>query len=424
MKKILTIIFLILLLGNSSNSQQAWVEQQTGYSFLQNLRSVRFINSQTGFICGWYGVFARTTNGGINWIHINNNYYNNYNAISIIGSSACWIAGGYSGSELIKRTTDAGLTWDSLYVGTNSMIGDLQFTNNNTGYYVNNFFVKKTVNGGNSWVTTFDFGTFYLDNTLFFLNSLTGWVSSSSFDQYSNIYTTKIVKTNDGGQNWTVLMLDSSHGNNNTCQDIQFINENTGYISRTSFGIYKTTTGGQNWINVQNNSSHTLFFLNENTGWVGSEYYIRKTTNGGTNWKSENIMQRVFYKNIYFINELTGWAAGGIDGLPKIFKTTNGGVSAIKQISEYTPFIFSLSQNYPNPFNPITNVKFQMLNGCNAKIIVFDMLGKEIATLVNEQLQAGIYETNWDASQFPSGIYFYRLTTDDFTETKKMILLK
>ncbi len=96
----------------------------------------------------------------------------------------------------------------------------------------------------------------------------------------------------------------------------------------------------------------------------------------------------------------------------------------IIHISNEVPDRFSLSQNYPNPFNPSTNIKFQMPNSGFVKLIVFDVLGREISTLVNEEMKPGIYEASWDAANYPSGIYFYRLITDKFTETKKMMLVK
>lgn len=88
------------------------------------------------------------------------------------------------------------------------------------------------------------------------------------------------------------------------------------------------------------------------------------------------------------------------------------------------PDKFELYQNYPNPFNPVTNFQFSIVN-CQLTILkVFDMLSREVATLVNEVKQPGVYKVNWNAGGFPSGVYFYRLQTDTFTETKKLLLLK
>ncbi len=106
----------------------------------------------------------------------------------------------------------------------------------------------------------------------------------------------------------------------------------------------------------------------------------------------------------------------------KVFKRTVP--IGIQQISSEVPKRFSLSQNYPNPFNPVTNVKFQMPKSGFVKLVVFDALGRELETLVNQQLTAGTYNADWNAANYTSGVYFYKLTSEGFTETKRMILIK
>ncbi len=96
----------------------------------------------------------------------------------------------------------------------------------------------------------------------------------------------------------------------------------------------------------------------------------------------------------------------------------------IKQYSNKVPDVFFLSQNYPNPFNPKSNIKFQVAKLGEVKLIVFDIIGREITTLVDEQLKPGMYEVEWDGTNFPSGIYFYKLISADYSETKKMVLIK
>lgn len=96
----------------------------------------------------------------------------------------------------------------------------------------------------------------------------------------------------------------------------------------------------------------------------------------------------------------------------------------INTISNEVPSGFSLKQNYPNPFNPVTNIKFDMQKGDFVSVKIFNALGKEIETLVNEYKPAGMYEITFDAGRFESGIYFYKMETNGFSETKKMILVK
>ncbi|MBK9331689.1 MAG: T9SS type A sorting domain-containing protein [Ignavibacteria bacterium] len=85
---------------------------------------------------------------------------------------------------------------------------------------------------------------------------------------------------------------------------------------------------------------------------------------------------------------------------------------------------FSLSQNYPNPFNPITHLGFGILEFGLVSLRVYDALGKDVAVLVNEKLSPGIYETEFDGSNYPSGIYYYKLEAGEFSEVRKMILLR
>ncbi len=88
------------------------------------------------------------------------------------------------------------------------------------------------------------------------------------------------------------------------------------------------------------------------------------------------------------------------------------------------PTKFSLSQNYPNPFNPLTKIRYTLPKNIFVKLKIFDILGKEIETLVNEKQSPGTYEATFDASKYPSGVYFYKLETENYSETKKMVLIK
>ncbi len=96
----------------------------------------------------------------------------------------------------------------------------------------------------------------------------------------------------------------------------------------------------------------------------------------------------------------------------------------IEPVSSEIPSTFSLSQNYPNPFNPATKIQFALPTNSFAKIVIYDALGKEIETIVNEQLNAGTYEADFDGSKLSSGVYYYKLTAGDYVESKKMLMIK
>ncbi|MCB0723627.1 MAG: T9SS type A sorting domain-containing protein [Ignavibacteriae bacterium] len=99
-------------------------------------------------------------------------------------------------------------------------------------------------------------------------------------------------------------------------------------------------------------------------------------------------------------------------------------VVGIEPISSVIPDKYELYQNYPNPFNPNTNIKFDLPKGSNVKLTIYNSLGQKVAELFNGELSAGTYRYSWGAGNFASGIYFYRLETDEFVQTKKLVLLK
>jgi hypothetical protein len=103
-----------------------------------------------------------------------------------------------------------------------------------------------------------------------------------------------------------------------------------------------------------------------------------------------------------------------------IAPSTNTGIAEVKGV----PTQFALEQNYPNPFNPTTNVTFEMKVNGPVSLKIFDVLGREVETLMNEEKLLGTYKIAWDASRFASGIYFYRLSAGEFSQVRKMVLMK
>lgn len=159
-----------------------------------------------------------------------------------------------------------------------------------------------------------------------------------------------------------------------------------------------------------------------------TDYCTIKYTNSG-------VQQWVMYYGAVHPNNLYDAATAlAVDSQNNVYVTGGsiGDYATVKysqligiiQISNEIPNVYKLGQNYPNPFNPMTNVKFQMPNEAFVKLIVFDVLGREIETLVNEELKPGTYEITFDGSNLPSGLYFYKLTAGNYNDTKKMILIK
>jgi photosystem II stability/assembly factor-like uncharacterized protein len=240
-----------------------------------------------------------------------------------------------------------------------------------------------------------------------------------------------LYRSTNGGNNWYIVTLDSLH----YPYSLFFLNDQTGWIFEPSQNFYKTTNGGVNWNICHYNNLQEIVgrvnFVNENTGYAATfSYDILKTTDGGYNWVTQVNQLSDYTSNVSFINLYTGWVCGN-RGL--IYKTTNGGSTYINVGNINTINKFFLFQNYPNPFNPYTKIKFEIPpfypplgkggNG-GVSLKIFDILGKEIQTLVNEQLSPGTYEVTFDGSNLPSGIYFYQLRSGEYLETKKLVLLK
>ena len=125
---------------------------------------------------------------------------------------------------------------------------------------------------------------------------------------------------------------------------------------------------------------------------------------------------------VIFKDTLTGWLGG-----TNISKTTDGGgpISGITNNSEQIAKDFKLYQNYPNPFNPSTSIKYKVESSKQIKLVIYNILGKEITTLINQKQKAGEYEVTFDAGNLTSGVYLYSLFADEIrVDTKKMVLIK
>ncbi|MDZ4712558.1 MAG: T9SS type A sorting domain-containing protein [bacterium] len=192
--------------------------------------------------------------------------------------------------------------------------------------------------------------------------------------------------------------------------------------------IYKTTTGGQNWTGMFHstfNNSYSIFFTDINKGWSAGDYgLIWHTSNSGLNWTQQTpVVNNRIYRSIYFTDSLTGWCVGDSG---RILKTTTGGIlTNFTNTNSEIPTEYKLDQNYPNPFNPKTIINYELGITNYVSLKVYDVLGNEIAALVNEKKSAGSYSFVFDGNNIPSGIYFYRLEVDGkIIDTKRMVILK
>jgi hypothetical protein len=165
-------------------------------------------------------------------------------------------------------------------------------------------------------------------------------------------------------------------------------------------------------------------FTDSNIGTiVGFNGTILRTTDGGQNWNQQFSKISINLNAVCFVDSNIGYITGGGG---TILKTVNGGIITDVEEKKIRGIIedFSISQNYPNPFNPSTTVRYNIPEKSFVTIKIYDILGKEVATLINEEKPIGNYTVKFDGSGLTSGIYFYQIKAGNYVETKKMILLK
>ncbi|HZW40652.1 MAG TPA: T9SS type A sorting domain-containing protein, partial [Ignavibacteriaceae bacterium] len=277
------------------------------------------------------------------------------------------------GTTLIK-TTNGGATWQDV-VEFSDVRGLYIHDMDNIIYFFPDKKVLRTSNGGKDWTeskTLYD--GFY---GVYFLNLKKGYISESGYGS--------IQVTNDGGATWELDTLGFYGG--------LILADSLNFYLRQSYRLYKSINGGDSWfkLNQPSDSVINYFFINKDKGFaIGRSYYFAKTTDGGYTWTQYS----------FNVNNPT----------------------YLYELNKYLQF--SLEQNYPNPFNPTTKIKYTLSKQGLITIKVYDVLGKEIAQLVNEEKLSGEYEVEFDGSSLSSGIYYYKIQAGEFVQTKKMVLMK
>lgn len=445
--KISFLICLLISVTTISYSQSGWFSQNFGYN--RGLADVQFLDLNTGFSVG-LGIILKTTNAGQNWnCVLNDTLLNEYMKLHFINVNTGYVIGDnlYSGKILMK-SNNGGNNWYSIETGfQGGYYGAITFTSGNTGYLgvsddapITESTILKTTNAGLNWFTCFNHSGWNTEviSSFYFLDLNTGYAGNWG----------RILKTTNGGLNWIYITLNEQNIN---VLSIQFLNSSIGYACgyATNFQpagrFMKTSDGGLSWSIHHIDEGlpcRDVFFTSLDTGYITNQYFIWKTTNQGTYWLQSHFSVQ-FHNSLFFTTQQTGYCVGPSG---YVLKTTNGGITYLKNEKSEIPQYFSLSQNYPNPFNPVTKIKFDIPTPLNppfakggtakpggfVRLTIYDALGREISALVDEQLNPGSYEVEWDASNFPGGVYFYRLTAGDpstgsglsYSETKKMILIK
>ncbi len=319
---------------------------------------------------------------------------------------------------LIYKTTDNGQNWTSV----NSMAGSttlssIYFLDENTGITgtFNTGTIRFTSDGGTNWATS------TMDLSILFdlaMLSDSSWIAAGQ-SQNSNA----VSVTHDAGETWNT----STFENSNEFRSIYVMNAQTAWVVGTNGQAYKTTDAGTNWqqketpVTVALNDIH---FADENNGIiVGMKGTVLTTSDGGESWVEHPKFTNTILHSVYMTDAETG-IIGGAGGAIYLISSDDNTTSNENVAGNSIPKSFELGQNYPNPFNPSTMIPFTLKHSAKVKLQVFDILGREIATLVDQNLNAGLHNYAFNASEFSSGMYLYRLQVNNEVYTRKMTLLK
>ncbi len=190
------------------------------------------------------------------------------------------------------------------------------------------------------------------------------------------------------------------------------LSNNIDYENMTSTKILNDTAASLNILLLYTRNPYAL---NAGSYWLGSLRYNVSNTTACFRMSFKN--NSSVFNGTTPLSYGTGWTYTSYDtclNLP----------SAISNITTEIPKEYNLSQNYPNPFNPVTMIKFALPKASYVKLKVYDIIGREVANLVDEQKSAGTYLVDFNASSFTSGVYFYRLEANGYVEVKRMVVLK
>ena len=329
----------------------------------------------------------------------------------------------------------------------------------------------KTTDGGQSWINPHLPEEDIFSQCVLFLDSLNGWMGGKP---------QPIVRTTDGGLSWTDAEIDSSVFSDLPVYDIQFYNSRFGYASGGVIDccgiIWWTTDGGDYWyvLDTPYVALEPIYQLHINDSinvlGVGGDFEsfgfgvgMIRTSDGGVTWEFEYIgvsgvawdidfrtdneawsplggEEKLIYSldsgstwiripspdstiifDMIFPDSLHGFAVGRGGAIIKYIPPI---ISFAKEIEEGSSESFSLFQNYPNPFNPSTTISYSILQDGHVTLKVYDILGNEVASLVDEEKQSGLFNVEFNASNLSSGVYYYQLKIGEFTFTKKLVLMK
>lgn len=435
--------FLIILITVNLFSQQLqWRILPNSPPEVSRYEDCYFLNANTGWVVHINGIIYKTTNAGNYWI---TQFYDNQYHIRSIGffDSLNGLAGLYDipngATNPILRTTNGGTNW-SLVTNVPAPIPagicGISIVNNLVMYGVGKIdgpgSVIKTTNGGNTWQSFNMTGIASRLVDCYFFSPDSGFVVGGNGPTATS--TEIILFTSNGGTNWITRHTSTLTGYNQACWKFSAIDRINFNVSlnqaNDSLSFLKSTDGGVTWVRLPFSNGVTYFtqgigFLNSMKGWLGGDFtnpITYETTNGGLTWSENSFLRTV--NRFHFINDTLAYAVGRF-----VYKYSRDSIIGISPIGNTIPQHYILEQNFPNPFNPSTAFKFELPKESHVKIAVYDLLGNEVAILLNTYLSGGVYQEGWDGKDkngnySASGLYFCRIEANNWSATRKMILLK
>jgi photosystem II stability/assembly factor-like uncharacterized protein len=443
---LLAVVCVVLtgILGSVAMAQSPWTLQTSGTT--QTLRGLKVVDANVIWATGMLGVVLRTVNGGTTWQlkAAPDPAYDNY-VIEALDSTTAWVFGTDDNTSVgakIWKTTNGGSTWVEQYANANSFGDGLRFFDANNGIAVGDaepasksrMVVITTSNGGTTWTPVPRASVPAVDSAADELSAtnqldLTGDIAWFATYGNTDAIHPRVFKSTDKGLTWTAsqpIPIDNSYG-------FSMRDATHGIMSNINSGSIARTTNA--WA-----SADSILIFNGDYGlraidWIpGTDAVVvvggptgsgisGVSTDGGVTWTQKTVPTGVGrLRHTQFLDVSTGWAVGNSGA---ILKWTGGSVlNGIDEPTTAVPTAFALNQNYPNPFNPTTIVSYQLPVASSVRLTVYDMLGREIAVLVDGEMEPGTHQVTFDGSALSSGVYFYTMKAGAFSSTKSLMLMK
>lgn len=389
--------------------------------------AVSVVDTSVAWAAGDSGRVYRTLDG-TTW-GVRTNVTNPVSSIAAISSTIALVANNAPGNARILRTQTGGLTWVQVYQDTRAgaFIDAIKMVDATNGFAIGDpvngkWQILSTTDGGNTWRT---------DSSLAQAGSEFGWGNSLSWIGQNGWFGTsnsRVYRTTNNGGSWSSAATAFTNS-----YAVTFATPQLGIAAGN--GAARSTNAGASWTNTPVQPPTSVF------GAVGipllpPRWYlvagssVYKTTDQGTtfplDYSQANVYEAIDMKvvSVGLTNWLVGYAVGDGGTITKYSELLVA--SDVARTAEDIPSSFSLGQNYPNPFNPTTTIRFGIPASASGitTLQVFDVLGRPVRTLVHEKLPAGAYTAKFETDGLASGVYFYRLASGGYVDTKKMMLVR